>query len=63
MKVRFSAKYRARLSEKLMELGNIAGGALVFGQFLSKERFSFATLIGGVIVVVIFYFVSYIISS
>lgn len=32
-----SADYRGRIAEKIMELGNIAAGALLFGQAISGK--------------------------
>jgi len=34
------------LAEKLCDAGNLAAGALIFGQFLA-ERFSFGIAVGG----------------
>ncbi|MBI3577219.1 hypothetical protein HY086_04235 [Candidatus Gottesmanbacteria bacterium] len=33
--LRFSKDFRSRLSDKLMDLGNVTAGALVLGQFVS----------------------------
>jgi hypothetical protein len=38
---------RKFISDKLGTLGNIAAGALIFGQFLSKESFSFLSFVLG----------------
>jgi hypothetical protein len=38
---------RKFISDKLGTLGNIAAGALIFGQFLSKESFSFSSFVFG----------------
>lgn len=40
----FSREFRAQFSEKLMDLGNIVAGALVFGPFLSKQDFSLSIM-------------------
>jgi len=39
---------RKFVSDKLGTLGNIAVGALIFGQFLSKESFRFPSFLFGV---------------
>lgn len=61
---RFTKSYRSRLSEKLMDLGNLVAIALVFRQFLTKEReFSPQIFTSGIIVAVICYTVSYLIDN
>lgn len=44
---RLNKEQRVLLSEKLMDTGNIALGAMVFGQFL-EGKFSMALTLGGV---------------
>ena len=40
---------RKFVSDKLGTLGNIAVGALIFGQFLSKESFRFPSFLFGIV--------------
>ena len=47
---------RKFISDKLGTLGNIAFGALIFGQFLSEEPFRFPSLLFGIV----FWFTCYI---
>lgn len=61
-RLRFSKVFKARLSEKLMELGNLTIGALVLGQFVSDRPFSAPVFIVGVVLAVLCYSVSYLIS-
>ena len=58
----FSGVFRNRLSEKLMELGNIIGGVMVFGQFLPSSIFSVSIFIAGFILMLVCYIGSYFIS-
>jgi hypothetical protein len=46
-------------AEKVLDLANIAAGALIFGQFVSGEHFNFLTLLLGVILTGILYYVAY----
>jgi len=48
--VRLDRDQRALLAEKLPDAGNVAAGALVFGQFLSAGQFSPVALAGGTII-------------
>ena len=52
---------RKFISDKLGTLGNIAAGALIFGQFLSKESFSFPSFVFGFAFCVTCYLTGYII--
>lgn len=61
--IKFSHEFRQRLSEKLMDLGNIVAGALVFAPFLSDNNFSSNLFLIGIMVTFIFYIVSYIVSK
>jgi hypothetical protein len=63
VKVRFSAKFKTQLSEKLMDLGNLALAGLAFGQFISNKPFSLMIFIGGVLFSVSCYMGSYVVSS
>lgn len=58
-----SPQFRARLSEKLMELGNLVVITLAFGQFLGNKEFSAVVFFWGVILAIICYIISYVISS
>ena len=60
--MRFSAKFRSRLSEKLMDLGNLVAAALIIGQFISDREFSVTLFIIGMILAIILYLASYIVS-
>ena len=52
---------RKFISDKLGTLGNIAVGALIFGQFLSKELFHFPSFSFGVACWVTCYLAGYLI--
>ena len=52
----------ALLSEKIMDLGNLTIGALVFSQFISQKEFSFPLFIAGIIVALACYTISYLIN-
>ena len=52
---------RKFLSDKLGTLGNIAVGALIFGQLLSKESFRFPLFLFGVVFWVTCYLTGYLI--
>jgi hypothetical protein len=54
---RYSDDQRARIGEKLLDLGNIAAGALLFGQFISSRPFDIQLAISGVIVVIGLYLI------
>ena len=62
MKVRFSTKFRERLSEKLMDLGNYVAIGLVFGQFVSDKPFSLPIFILGIAITLTCYLFSYLIN-
>lgn len=61
-KVKISVAFRARLSEKLMDLGNFVAVGLVIGQFVASEQISQDMLIGGIIGTAILYLAGYIVS-
>jgi hypothetical protein len=61
--VKFSPEFRKRLSEKLMELGNIIAGALIFTPFLSKNSFSIIIYVLGITLTTLCYCFSYFISD
>jgi len=52
---------RKFISDKLGTLGNIAVGALIFGQFLSKELFRFPSFLFGVLLWFICYTTAYLV--
>ncbi len=49
---------RGRVGEKLMELGNIAAGALLFGQAFSGFRFSYRLATVGLLTLLVMYAVA-----
>lgn len=63
MNKKVSREFRIRLSEKLMDLGNLVAAALVVGQFVSKKEFSINQFIIGLFVMILCYVISYTISS
>ena len=54
-------RQRKFVSDKLGTLGNIAVGALIFGQFLSKESFRFPSFLFGTVFWVTCYVTGYLI--
>ncbi len=60
---KISPQFRARLSEKLMELGNYVAEGLVIAQFVSGGQFDLNRFAAGMIVTVLCYVISYIISK
>lgn len=46
-------------AEKTFELMNIGAGALIFGQFLGREKLSWTYIMSGILLVIIGYFFSY----
>lgn len=63
VKVTFSHEFRHQLSEKLMDLGNVIAGALIFTPFLSEKTFSIIIFFLGFILTTICYCFSYFISD
>ena len=61
-KVKISSAFRARLSEKLLDLGNFVTVGLVIGQFVVGQQISLETLIIGITGTVILYLAGYIAS-
>jgi len=47
--VRLRKRQRAMLVEKIPDLANLAAAGLIFGQFVSGQRFSLAVALVGVI--------------
>jgi hypothetical protein len=60
-KFRINAKFRELLSEKLMDLGNLIFTGTVIGQFISGLELSLPVMLGGLLVAVICYILSFII--
>ena len=61
MKRKTHIKFRNQFSEKMMELGNIVAGSLIFGQFLYNKEFSLLIFTLGLILTIIYYIISYLI--
>lgn len=61
MKKSSKREFRSKLSEKVMDLGNLVVAGLVIGQFISERTFSIELFIAGIAVTVICYFLSYLI--
>lgn len=61
-KQKIISKFRINLSEKVMDLGNLAFVALVIGQFIGGKELSLALLISGVVFMLMCYIISYIVS-
>lgn len=55
--------FRSLFTEKLMELGNIIIAALVLSQFLSEKQFSIKLFTLGLIMAIISYIVSFVVSK
>ena len=58
-RIKISKKFRLLFSEKLMDLGNISAGGLVFGQFISGNNFSMLQLIFGILLLIVLYVSSF----
>jgi hypothetical protein len=54
-----TTEQRKMFAEKLPDLANWTAGAMVFGQFVSGEGFRILTLILGIILTIVFYYVAY----
>lgn len=61
-KLKISSAFRARLSEKIMDLGNYVAVGLVVGQFVTGKQIAQDILIGGIVGTVILYLAGYIVS-
>ena len=46
--LKFTRRQRGMIAEKLLDIANIAAGAMIFGQFVSDRRFSAVTASMGV---------------
>lgn len=53
----YTQDQRGRIGEKFLDLGNIAAGALMFGQFISDKPFSLGIAVLGFLVVIVLYLV------
>ncbi|MEK7518194.1 MAG: hypothetical protein AAB583_06655 [Patescibacteria group bacterium] len=61
-RIKIKQEFRLQLSEKLMDLGNLVAAALIIGQFISDREFSVTLFIIGMILAIILYLASYIVS-
>ena len=62
-KIKISASFRVRLSEKLMDLGNFIAVGMVIGQFISGKAFSTEQFLAGIILTILCYIIGFIISN
>ncbi len=51
----YTEDQRGRIGDKLLDLGNIAAGALLFGQFVSDRPFSLPVAVSGFLLVIVLY--------
>lgn len=61
-KRKVSPQFRARFSEKLMDLGNLVIAGLALGQFISGREFSLILFLLGIILAASCYIISYLVS-
>ena len=54
---RYTVDQRGRVGEKLLDLGNIAAGALLFSQAISNKPFNMEVAFLGIVAIVILYLV------
>ena len=54
-----NSKTRKIWAEKIIDLANLAAGALIFDQFVSEKNFSVAMVIAGIFIVITGYFISF----
>jgi len=54
-----NSKQRKAFAAKLMDVANIAVGALVFGQFLSERGFRWSLTLAGLGLMALLYVISY----
>jgi len=59
MVIRFNQDHRRLYADKIVDLANIAVGALVFGQILSERGFSFRLTLIGLTLFISGYLMSY----
>ncbi len=60
---RISSEFRARLSEKLMDLGNLTIAGLALGQFFTSKEFSGELFFAGILLAVLCYIISFVVDS
>ena len=61
-RLKFTRQFRIRLSDKIMDLGNLVAAALVISQFVNGKEFSLSVLLLGLVITAICYIISYVIS-
>ncbi|HSX40039.1 MAG TPA: hypothetical protein VLF68_00295 [Candidatus Saccharimonadales bacterium] len=61
-KIKISKNFKQNLSEKLMDLGNLAIAALIFGQLVGGKEFSAFILILGLGVAATCYLISFVVT-
>ncbi len=61
-KFKVKPKFRSIFSEKLMDLGNLAIAALVLGQFVSGREISVQQFFVGLMIMVVCYTISLLVS-
>ena len=54
----WNPRQRTLVADKLFDAGNVALGAMLFGQFVSQQPFSFALALVGVVLWVTFFAIS-----
>ena len=57
--IEFNANHRKIFAEKLLELANIAAGALIFGQFISGKELSLLLVLVGLVTLIFSYVTAY----
>ena len=62
-KIKISDAFRARLSEKLMDLGNFIAIGMVIGQFVSGKAFSTEQFLAGIFLTILCYIIGFVISN
>lgn len=61
IQIEFSPELRKHYADKILDLANIGVGALVFGQFLSEQPYSWYATFAGLGLIFLGYFVSYLV--
>lgn len=59
MKIRLRKRSREIFAEKFLELANIGGGVLLFGQFVSEKKLSKEVVLAAAGVVIVLYIFSF----
>ena len=62
-KRKITPQFRARFSEKLMELGNLIAITMVIGQFVASKEFSIPIISVGAIITILCYIIAYLVSK